>query len=167
MEQFNLNSLPSNFRRVLFFFVLVVSVGYGFGLRQLYISVGATPTNLEEHYVGNEADEDAEIMKFKKNEKELLTFLHNHLLSLGVLLLLLTLLLYFADVNKKLKAFLTVEPFVSLIITFTSIYGLWNGLLWLKYITIISGVLFHISFAGILVILIYQLGRRVGQSGEV
>ena len=160
MEALSLNNLPKNLRRILFLFVLVISIGYGFGLRQLVISVGATPTLVDEHYNGNEEDENADVLKFKKNEKELLTFLHNHLLSLGILTLLLTLLLYFSDVNKKLKAFLTIEPFISLIVTFSSIYGLWYGLNWLKYITVISGVLFHVSFASILVILLFKLGKN-------
>lgn len=156
MESFSLKKLPKKLRRILFFFVLVITIGYSFSLRQLYISVGTTPHQIEEHYNGNEEDENATEFKFKKNEKELLTFLHNHLISLGILLLILTTLLYFTDINESIKSFLIIEPFISLLVTFSSIYGLWQGIDWLKYITLISGILFHLSLISILVILLFK-----------
>lgn len=160
LTNINTAKLPSSLRRVLFLFVLTISIGYSFSLRQLYITTGASPTNLQEHYLGNEENEDAEVLKFKKNEKELLTFLHNHLLSLGVLLLLLTLILYFTPLNALLKKILLVEPFISLIVTFSSIYGLWSGIDFLKYLIPLSGFLFHLSFGSILIILLIKLGYK-------
>lgn len=160
MDYFLLNKLPKKLRRIIFLFVVVITIGYSFSLRQLYISVGTTPYQIEEHYNGNEDDENATEFKFKKNEKELLTFLHNHLISLGVLLLILTTLLYFTNINENVKSFLVIEPFISLIVTFSSIYGLWQGIDWLKYITLISGVLFHLSFICILCTLLFKLSLK-------
>lgn len=156
MDHFLLNKLPKKLRRIIFLFVVVITIGYSFSLRQLYISVGTTPHQIEEHYNGNEDDENATEFKFKKNEKELLTFLHNHLISLGILLLILTTLLYFTNINENVKSFLVIEPFISLIVTFSSIYGLWQGIDWLKYITLISGVLFHLSITSILILLLVK-----------
>ena len=42
-------------------------------------------SDIETHYLGNENDEDAEIMKFKKNEREILTIVHGHILSMSVI----------------------------------------------------------------------------------
>ena len=79
---FYIEELVSPLRRILFLFILTISLGYGFGLRYLYLTTEANPTSLQENYLGNEADVDAEVMKFEKTEKSLLTFLHDHLFAL-------------------------------------------------------------------------------------
>ena len=114
-------------------------------------------TGVETHYLGNEADEDAEIMKFKKNEREILTIVHNHILSLSVIFFLLSLILATTSINKKLKYFLMLEPFLSILLTFGGIYLLWKGVVWFKYVVIFSGSLMTATFVVSTLSILYQL----------
>tara|TARA_B110000977_G_C11025355_1_gene472942 strand:+ start:1094 stop:1582 length:489 start_codon:yes stop_codon:yes gene_type:complete len=154
---FYIEDLDKSLKKILLLFIATTSLGYGFGLRYLYLTTEANPTTLESHYLGNEADEDAEIMKFKKTEKSILTFLHDHLFALGILQLIMSLLIYFTRTKKRLKAFLIYEPFISLLVTFSSIYLLWLGIPGLQYIVMITGTLFHAAFIFSLCILCYKL----------
>jgi hypothetical protein len=99
-----------------------------------------TPDGMVENYMGNEEDEEAQEMKFKKSDHEMLTLLHTHVLSTSFIFFLLGGLLAFTSLPKKLKYFLMIEPFLSIILTFGGLYLLWNGLLWMKYIVMISGI---------------------------
>jgi len=50
------------------------------------------------------------------------------------------------NINFRLKLFLAIEPFVSILLTFGGIYLLWLEILWFKYVVIFSGVLMTLSF---------------------
>ena len=139
--------IPKEVKAVLVAFVITLSVGFYGGLSFVRSTTSMSLTGIETHYLGNENDEEAEIMKFKKSKGEILTVVHNHILSLSVIFLLLSLILSTTSINKKLKHFLMIEPFFSLIFTFGGIYLLWSGIIWFKYIVIFSGTLMVLSFS--------------------
>jgi predicted tellurium resistance membrane protein TerC len=114
-------------------------------------------SEIESHYLGNENDEAAEVMKFKKSEGEILTVVHNHILSLSVIFFLLSLILATTSINKKFKYFLMIEPFLSIILTFGGIYFLWSGITWFKYVVIFSGMLMTFSFVSATIAIAYQI----------
>jgi len=145
----NLNGAVGNmslqFRVFVVCFVLVLNVGFFTGFNFVRVTTSLNATGIEQNYLGNEEDEDAEIMHFKKSEQEVLTLVHNHILSLSLIFFVLGALLYMTNVNSKTKAFLMFEPFASLLLTFGGIYLLWKGLTWFKYIIMISGSLMVFS----------------------
>ena len=157
---FYLEDLDKSLKKIILLFLTTISLGYGFGLRFLYLTTEANPTTLESHYLGNELDEEEEIMKFKKTEKSMLTFLHDHLFALGILQLIISLLIYFTKTKKRLKAFLIYEPFLSLLVTFSGIYLLWLGVPALQYLLMLSGFLFHATFIFSICMLSYKLIKK-------
>ncbi|WP_298367329.1 hypothetical protein [uncultured Lutibacter sp.] len=142
-----IHTFPKEVKAVLVAFVITLSVGFYGGLSFVRSTTSMSLIGIETHYLGNENDEEAEIMKFKKSKGEILTVVHNHILSLSVIFLLLSLILSTTSINKKLKHFLMIEPFFSLIFTFGGIYLLWSGIIWFKYIVIFSGTLMVLSFS--------------------
>jgi len=152
-----IHQFPKEIKSMIFIFVIVLSVGFYGGLSFVNNTTSMQPSGVESHYLGNENDEEAEVMKFKKNKREILTIVHNHILSLSVIFFLLSLILSTTSINKKLKYFLMVEPFLSVILTFGGIYFLWSGILWFKYIIIFSGVLMTLSFVLATGSILYQL----------
>lgn len=152
-----LQTFPREIKLFIGAFVIVLSVGYYTGLLFVNQTSTTAPSGIEENYLGNEEDEDAEIMKFKKGEREMLTIIHTHILSMSLIFFLLGILVWFAKLPKKIKVFLTVEPFASVLLTFGGIYFLWTGLLWMKYIVVISGLLMTASFVAGSLIVLYQL----------
>ena len=72
-------------------------------------------------------------------------------------LILTGLILVTTRLNQKLKLFLILEPFVSVVLTFGGIYFLWKGVLWMKYIVMLSGTLMTLSYSVAILIILKQL----------
>ena len=141
-------------------FVFVLSIGFFSGLLFVGETSSANPNGIEEQYLGNEHDEDAEVMKFKKSDQEMLSLVHSHVLSMSIIFFLLGLIVSITKLKKQLKAFLMIEPLVSVILTFGGLYFLWTGLIWMKYIVMLSGTLMTLSFILSVVIILKQLFQK-------
>lgn len=152
-----LSSFPKEIKIFVAAFVVILSIGFFTGL--LFVSQTSTTSadGLIENYNGNEDDEEAEVMKFKKSEREMLTIVHTHILSMSFIFFLLGGLVWFTKLSKRLKLFLTVEPFLSVILTFGGIYFLWLDVLWMKYVVIFSGFLMTATFTVSSILVLYQL----------
>ena len=140
-----LSQLPKDFRILVSCFVIVLNIGFFTGFNFVRVSTSLSTSGIEENYLGNEEDEEADIMRFKKSEKEILTLIHNHVLSLSVIFFVLAVLLYMTNVSPKLTTFLLFEPLASLVLTFVGIYIMWLGVIWFKYIIIVSGLAMVLS----------------------
>ncbi|MBT8317336.1 MAG: hypothetical protein HKP59_06905 [Lutibacter sp.] len=152
-----IHKFPKEIKALILVFISVLSVGYFGGLSFVNNTTAMQPASIEKHYLGNEDDEEYEVMKFKKNEREILTIVHGHILSMSVIFFLISLILATTSINKKLKYFLMIEPFVSIILTFGGIYVLWSGVLWFKYIIVFSGGLMTFTFIISTFLIVYQL----------
>jgi hypothetical protein len=153
-------TLPRELRLLIGTFIIVLSIGFYTGLLFVGETSSANPNGIEEQYLGNEADEDAEVMHFKKSDQEMLTLVHNHILSMSIIFFLLGVLVAITKLNKKLKLFLMIEPFLSVVLTFGGLYLLWSGLLWMKYIVMISGILMTLTFTFSILVILKQLFQK-------
>lgn len=142
-----LSLLPKEAKILIFSFLITLSFGFYTGLIYVRENTNTSVSGIEEHYLGNEDNIDATEMKFKKPKKEIITMVHNHVLSLSVVFLIVAFLVLLTDVNPILKKILIVEPFVSLILTFGGIWVMWAGVLWFKYVIIISGIMMVLSYS--------------------
>ncbi len=141
-----IHSFPREIRLLITVFVITLNVGFFTGINFVKETSTFQTKGIEINYLGNENDEEAEEMKFKKSKKEILTLIHNHILSMSIIFFLLGGLLSLTSVNRKLKTFLIIEPFISIVFTFGGIYILWNGVLWFKYIVMLSGLAMTLTF---------------------
>ncbi len=155
-----ITSFPKEVKIFIAAFVIVLSVGFYTGLLFVNETSTTNPNGIEENYLGNEEDGDAEVMKFKKGDREMLTIVHTHILSMSLIFFLLGGLVWITELPKKLKLFLTVEPFLSVLLTFGGIYLMWTGILWMKYIVIISGILMTATFTISSILVFMQLFKR-------
>jgi hypothetical protein len=153
-------SFPKEIKIFIGAFVLMLSIGFYTGLLFISQTSTASPVGIVENYLGNEEDEDAEVMKFRKSEREMLTIIHTHILSMSFVFFLLGGLVWMTKLPKKLKLFLTVEPFISVVLTFGGVYLLWSGMLWMKYVVIFSGILMTATYTISSVLILYQLFVR-------
>ena len=141
-----ISQFPKEVKGLIVAFIICLSIGFYAGIRFVNQTSNSNPQGIEERYLGNEADEHATVMKFKKSKGEVLTMVHNHILSLSVIFFLLGGLVATTGINKKIKSFLMIEPFLSILCTFGGIYFMWSGILWMKYVVMISGVLMTLAF---------------------
>lgn len=149
--------LPKNVKVFIALFLIAISCGYFTGLSFLTRTTSLMPDGIEKHYIGNEDEEDAGEMIFKKSEREILNIIHTHVLSFSLIFFALGSILITTSVNQKLKTFLLIEPFVSIILTFGGIWILWKEILWFKYVVMLSGILLTTSFILIVCLIFWQL----------
>jgi hypothetical protein len=138
----------------------VLSIGYITGLLFVNETDSTSPNGIEENYLGNENDENAPLMKFQKSEREMLTTLHSHILSMSFIFFFLGALVAITSLPKKLKSLLMIEPFFSILLTFGGIYFLWQGMLWMKYIVMISGIVMTGVFLTASISILLQLLKK-------
>jgi hypothetical protein len=141
-----LTKSPKEIKLLITAFVITLSIGFFTGINYVKVTSTFQTNGIETNYLGNENDENAEVMQFKKSKKEILTLIHNHILSMSIIFFLLGALLALTSMNKKLKTILMFEPFISIIFTFGGIYVLWSGVIWFKYIIMLSGIAMVLSF---------------------
>lgn len=152
--------LPKEVKFLIGAFLVVLSVGYFTGLTFVNDTTENHPQGIQENYLGNEEDLEAEVMKFKKPEREMLTIIHTHILSMSVIFFLLGGLVSITKSNKKLKKALMIEPLLSVLLTFGGIYLMWTGLHWMRYVVVVSGILMTTSFVISVLLVFSQLFRK-------
>ncbi|MDC1325228.1 hypothetical protein N8257_01835 [Ulvibacter sp.] len=155
-----LQRFPKHIKMFISAFVIVLSIGYITGLQFVRQTESIVPNGIEENYLGNEDKKDVKVMKFKKGNREMLTIIHTHILSMSFIFFLLGGLVSMTTLSNKWKAFLMIEPFVSIILTFGGIYLLWMGVSWLKYIVMLSGTLMTMVFIGSAGVVLFQLAKK-------
>ena len=141
-----LNQLPFSARSFVAVFIMVLSVGYASGLAFVDNTTSSHPSGIVENYNGNEENEEAEEMKFKKSDHEMLNIVHTHILSMSIIFFILGSLVYGTRLSSRWQAFLMIEPLLSVLVTFGGIFLLWRGHTWMVYVVMVSGALMTISF---------------------
>lgn len=149
--------LPKELKLLIAAFCITLSVGFFSGITFVSKTTENTATGIEENYLGNEDNENAPVMKFKKSEKEILSIIHSHVLSMSVIFFLTGLLISITSLQVKYKLFLMIEPFLSIPLTFGGIYFLWKGFFFMKYIILFSGILMTLSFSIAIIVILFQL----------
>lgn len=167
LHDVTLRSLPAPLRQLLLAFLLAAAAGFTLGVFFVDHTTDAAPAGIAERYRGSEAmgidierlPADREI-QYEKSSSELLNITHTHIISLGVVFLLVGGIFTFTTgVRPALKSFLIIEPFVSLVLTFG---GMWlvrfHHPAW-AWMIAASGVLMTVCFYAMVAVGAYQLFR--------
>lgn len=139
---------------------MVLSCGYFAGLGLTKMTTKFEAQGIVSHYNGNEADESAVDMKFKKSAYEILQIVHTHMISMAIIFLILALLVYGTAIPWWFKKILLFEPMCSVLCTFGGIYAIWLGFEGLRYIVMISGILMTCSYVCSVGVILYSLLLR-------
>lgn len=153
----SIHQLPLNVKGLISLFIIVLSFGFYGGLFFVNNTTNFKPSGIEERYLGNENNEQATKMLFKKSKAEVLTIIHSHVLSMSLIFLIIGFILSLTSIAKNLKHFLMYEPFLSVLLTFGGIYVIWSGITWFKYIILLSGILMTLSFTLSVILIFYQM----------
>ena len=141
-------------------YLLITSIGFLSALQFVSVTTEGSPKGIEENYLGNEEDLQAEELKFAKSEKQVLNIVHAHMLSMAMLFLVLALLVAMTPIEGFFRKFLLLEPMVSVLLTFGGIYLLTKCILWMKYVVMLSGILMASSFVVSTIIVVYWLFKK-------
>lgn len=129
-------------------FMLVLTIGVTTGLVYVNQTTGFRPGGAEEHYRGSPANDDFDIQeKYEKSFENMLLTTHSHILSFSIVFVILGALLYFTSVlSEGWKIFFMIEPLLSILVTFGSLWALRYLHSSFSFLTMISGLLMYGSF---------------------
>ena len=154
---FRLRQLPKELKLLVLLFLFSMLFGYGASFMILVDQTSLSPDGIEENYLGNEENETANTIKFKKSKFQMLSSVHSHVFTLSVIFLLTGFLAYFTGLPKKVRLFIIIEPLISLIVTFTSLILMWQNFTTFKYLASLSGALMHGTFIITILLLMREL----------
>ena len=170
-----IHNLPGHAKAFLFAFLLTLSFGYFTGVLFIKHTTEFTSQGIEESYNGNQTEEEIteddwenddwegenfQPLKYKKSEQEIISIIHEHVISFSLIFLLLGVLVLLTSIPIWLKKILIIEPFISTVLTFGGIWMLWKDITWMKYIVMFSGVLLTITFSVSVIIVMQQLLKK-------
>ena len=134
-NNFYLKDIDNDAKYILIAFLLSLSIGISVGVAYIYYTTNSNPKGVIEHYKGNSSfdyqvennDNLDELWdrppKTEKFLHDMLETTHTHIISFSIISILLGLIFYFNSIIiGRLKLFIIIEPFVSTIVTFSSLW---------------------------------------------
>lgn len=155
-----LRQLDKNIKLFLISFLILLTFGVTIGLVYLYYTTNYSVSGAVTRFNGSEANEENfEIPdSYPKPLSEMLVTTHNHLIAFALIFLSLGSIFYFNSTIKGFwKLFFMVEPLLSTIITFSSIWAVRFISPHFIYLTILSSFMIYFSFYIMVSTCIYDL----------
>jgi hypothetical protein len=146
-------------------YLIVITIGVSIGLVYLKTTTSMTPKGTVERFNGSNIESDQLDIpeSYPKPVSELLLTTHNHILGLAFIFLSAGFIFYFNSiVNGVFKTVLMVEPLLSVIITFGSIWLIRFVDQAFVYLTFFSSLLMYLGFYTIVLINLFELLFRKG-----
>ena len=163
MKKIYLYQLNKDFKNFLTIFLTVLSIGVI--LVFLFHTTSFDKDITSERLIDNKEflEEDFGINESKaKNTGELLMTTHNHILGFAFIFFLTGGIFYFNSIISNFwKSVLIIEPLISTVFSFGSLWLVrYLGSEWI-YLTILSAILMYTAFFIMVVISIYDLNRKI------
>ena len=164
-NNFYLKDLEQDLKYILIAFLATLTFGILTGMIYVYYTTNSTPIGVIEHYKGAEDNSyenwDEFLDKPPKIEKylhDMLETTHTHVTSFAIISILLGMIFYFNSIIiGKFKLFIIIEPFISTLITFTSLWVMRYLSDSFVYIVMISAGLLYPCWFIMIITSIYEL----------
>lgn len=159
--------LDKTLKKFLTFYILLLLIGMIVGLVYLTQTTKASKSGTIEQIKGSEVKGEFDIQeKYPKAVPELLVSTHNHIFGMGFVFFTLGIIFYFSRIKGFWKSFFLIEPLISTIVTFGSIWLIRFVNEGFVYLTIASAVLMYSSFFFMSIICLYELNSKKVQLGD-
>ena len=154
--------LDNTLKNFLFGILFTLTTGLGTGLIYLNYTTNYSPKGATQRFNGTNVEfklDDIDIPdNYPKPVSEMLITTHNHILGFAFIFFITGLIFYFNSIISGFwKSFLLIEPTISIIITFGSIWLMRFVHEDFVYLTILSSVLLYLSFIIMAGISAYEL----------
>ncbi len=158
MQSLKLKYLDSTAKTFLAFFLITIQIGILIGIGYIYYTTDLNPEGTIEHYNGSEIIENDIPEEFPKPLEGMILTTHAHVNSFAMISLIIGLIFYFNSIiSNKFKLFLMIEPFISTIITFSSIWIMRYLNDSFVYLVMISSVLMYLCWSIMIIVSLYEI----------
>jgi len=158
MQSLKLKYLDSTAKTFLAFFLITIQIGILIGIGYIYYTTDLNPEGTIEHYNGSEIIENDIPEEFPKPLEGMILTTHAHVNSFAMISLIIGLIFYFNSIiSNKFKLFLMIEPFISTIITFSSIWIMRYLNDSFVYLVMISSMLMYLCWSIMIIVSLYEI----------
>ena len=158
---FKLKDLDNTAKAFLASFLLTMQVGIFIGIGYIYFTTNLNPKGTIEHYNGSEIIENEIPEEYPKSLESMILNTHAHVNSFAIISLLIGIIFYFNSIiGNKLKLLLLIEPFISIIITFSSMWLMRYLNEYFVYLVMISSFLMYICWSIMVMVSFYELIKK-------
>ena len=158
MQSLKLKHLDSTAKTFLAFFLVTIQLGIFIGIGYIYYTTSLNPGGTIEHYNGSEIVENDIPEEFPKPLEGMILTTHAHVNSFAMISLIIGFIFYFNSiVSGRFKLFLMVEPFLSTVITFLSIWIMRYINDSFVYLVMLSSILMYLCWSVMVIISLYEL----------
>jgi len=156
-----LYQLDKNLKKFIALFLTILTIGMMVGLVYLNLTTDMSIDGTKERWNGTE---DEKIIEFEipdeypKSISQMLVTTHTHVISFTLIFGIVGFLFYFNSVIGGFwKKFLMIEPLISVVITFGSIWLMRFIEESFVYLTILSATIMYISFFFVVFTMLFEL----------
>tara|TARA_B100000029_G_scaffold515167_1_gene620926 strand:- start:1880 stop:2374 length:495 start_codon:yes stop_codon:yes gene_type:complete len=158
INDFRLKDLDKTAKYFLSLFLITLGIGISMGIYYVYLTTKTTPTGTVERFNGSESLENEIPEEFPKPLENMVLTTHNHINSFAMISFLIGFIFYFNSIiNGKLKLFFMIEPLLSTLLTFSSLWIMRYVNEAFVYIVFLSSILLYICWFSMIFITIYEL----------
>ena len=158
MMNFKLKDLDNTSKIFLSFFLTTMLIGILTGLGYVYYTTNMDTTGTIEHYRGSEVLDNEIPEEFPKPLEEMILSTHAHINSFALISLIIGIIFYFNSIiSGTLKLIFMIEPFLSTIITFLSLWILRYINEQFVYIVIFSSFLMYLFWVIMILVCLYDI----------
>ncbi|PJA99874.1 MAG: hypothetical protein CO128_02135 [Ignavibacteriales bacterium CG_4_9_14_3_um_filter_30_11] len=157
--------LDKTLKKFITVFVIVLSIGIIMGLTYLSQTTKYSPNKAIERFNGTQINPNDEMFdvpdSYPKPISEMLITTHNHIIGFSLIIFAIGIIFYFNSIlSGSWKLFLMIEPLVSTILTFGSIWGMRYFSVDFVYLAAISSILLYLCLFSMICIILYELNFK-------
>ena len=153
-----LSQINKNLKYLISYYLIVLSIGVTCGIIYIGATTSLTPSGTVEQYLGNDDDWDP---KQPKEFIDLISHVHQHIIMFSFIFMSIGLIFYHNSIIKgRLKSFLILEPFLSILITFGGFFVLRYIDSNFVYMIILSSTLMYLCFYLMVAVCLYDMFKK-------
>ena len=157
----NLKDLSSEIKIALSGFLVIIAIGIFTGLLYINYTTDMSILGTLEEYKGSDVSNFDIPEKFPKQYESMLLITHQHIVSFAFISFILGLIFNFNSlINNRFKKFLIIEPYISIFITFSSMWLMRYFNNNFVYLLIISSTVMYICWYIMILVSLYDLNRK-------
>ncbi|MBI5661100.1 MAG: hypothetical protein HZC46_03035 [Ignavibacterium album] len=155
----NIYQFPKQLKNMISALLLSLTFGVILGLGFLYYTTSYSPIEAIERYNGSQVSDEFEIVEnYPKPISEIFITTHNHIIAFTLIFTLVCTIFYFSSILKNgWKNFLLIEPFISIIISFGSLWLMRFVNPGFAYLMAVSSTLIYLSYFIMVGLILYEI----------
>ena len=157
-NNFFLKDLEQSIKYFLAAFLITITAGIFTGLSYIYYTTNIAANSISERYAGTIVEDHEIPENFPKSIENMIQTTHEHVNSFAIISFMIGIIFYFNSIiTGKLKLFIMIEPFISTIITFLSLWLIRFLNTNFSYLVILSSTLMYLCWFVMIGIAMYEL----------